>query len=85
MRIWTYLAREKAKLSLVILMVTISAVLSLLGPYLVGTAIDEFIVTQELSGFGMLLISLLFIYLFQSLSLFLQNYWMIGIASEYCL
>ncbi|AXI08811.1 multidrug ABC transporter ATP-binding protein [Oceanobacillus zhaokaii] len=82
MRIWSYLAREKGKLSLVILMVTISAVLSLLGPYLVGTAIDEFIVTQELSGFGMLLISLLFIYLFQSLSLFLQNYWMIGIAQN---
>ncbi|RDW18293.1 multidrug ABC transporter ATP-binding protein [Oceanobacillus arenosus] len=81
-RIWSYLAKEKGKLSLVILMVAISSGLSLLGPYLVGTAIDKFIVTREISGFGYLLISLLFVYLFHSLSLFLQSFWMIRIAQN---
>ncbi|RDW15965.1 ABC transporter ATP-binding protein [Oceanobacillus chungangensis] len=82
LRIWSYLVREKVKLSLVILMVTISSGLSLLGPYLVGTTIDKFIVTREISGFGLLLISLLIVYLFHSLSLFLQSFWMIGIAQN---
>ncbi|WP_067729616.1 ABC transporter ATP-binding protein [Oceanobacillus damuensis] len=81
-RIWAYLAVEKMKLSLVILMVLASSGLALLGPFLVGMAIDDFIVTQETSGLGMLLISLIIVYLFHSLSIFLQNFWMIGIAQN---
>ncbi|SDQ89411.1 ABC transporter ATP-binding protein [Virgibacillus salinus] len=81
-RIWLYLAREKAMLSLVIFMVVISSGLSLLGPFMVGMAIDDYIVTQEASGLGMLLIWLVIIYLFHSLSIFLQNYWMVGIAQN---
>ncbi|SEQ44843.1 ATP-binding cassette, subfamily B [Virgibacillus subterraneus] len=81
-RIWSYLAREKAMLTLVIFMVLISSGLSLLGPFMVGMAIDDYIVTQEASGLGMLLIWLVIIYLFHSLSIFLQNYWMVGIAQN---
>lgn len=81
-RLWNYLAVEKGKLILVILMVTISSGLSLLGPFMVGMAIDDYIVTQEGAGFGMLLIGLIIVYLFHSLSIFLQNYWMIGIAQN---
>ncbi|WP_369801988.1 ABC transporter ATP-binding protein [Oceanobacillus sp. Castelsardo] len=81
-RIWSYLAREKAKLMLVILAVSLTSGLSLLGPYMVGMAIDDFIVTRELAGLGSLLIGLILIYLFHSLSMFLQNFWMIGIAQN---
>lgn len=81
-RLWNYLAVEKGKLILVILMVTISSVLGLLGPFMVGMAIDDYIVTQEAAGLGMLLIGLIIVYLFHSLSIFLQNYWMIGIAQN---
>ncbi|MFB4168339.1 ABC transporter ATP-binding protein [Virgibacillus sp. JSM 102003] len=81
-RIWSYLAREKAMLALVIFMVLISSGLSLLGPFMVGMAIDDYIVTQEAAGLGMLLIWLVIIYLFHSVSIFLQNYWMVGIAQN---
>ncbi|MFC4024440.1 ABC transporter ATP-binding protein [Oceanobacillus longus] len=81
-RIWNYLAVEKAKLTLVILMVMASSGLALLGPFLVGMAIDDFIVMQQTAGLGMLLISLIVVYLFHSLSIFLQNFWMIGIAQN---
>ncbi|WP_085992695.1 ABC transporter ATP-binding protein [Oceanobacillus senegalensis] len=81
-RIWSYLAREKGKLLLVILMVTLTSGLTLLGPYMVGMAIDDFIVTREVSGLAYLLIGLVTIYLFHSLSMFLQNYWMIGVAQN---
>jgi ATP-binding cassette subfamily B protein len=81
-RIGSYLAQEKGKLFLVILMVVASSALSLLGPFMIGMAIDHFIVTQQASGLGTLLIGLVFIYVFHSLSVFLQNYWMVGVAQN---
>src|SRR5690625_514596 len=81
-RIWSYLLNEKAKLFLVIFMVLMSSGLSLLGPFMIGMAVDDFIVTKQTSGLGVLLIWLILIFLFHSLSIFLQNYWMIGIAQQ---
>ena len=81
-RIWSYLAREKAKLALVILMVVISSGLSLLGPYMIGMAIDDYIVTKASAGLGILLIWLIVIYFIHSMSIFLQNFWMVGIAQN---
>lgn len=79
-RIWRYLAKEKLKLSLVILMVIISSAFGLLGPYLVGMAIDDFIVQKEVAGLALLLVWLIIIYLIHSVAIFMQNYWMIGVA-----
>lgn len=81
-RIWSYLAKERFKLTLVILMVVVSSALSLLGPYMIGVAIDDFIVTKKSTGLGILLIWLVFIFFMHSLSIFLQNYWMVGIAQQ---
>ena len=81
-RIWFYLAVNKTLLMVVLAMVVISSALGLLGPYLVGMAIDDYIVSKKGDHFLTLLLSLLVIYLFNSLSTFLQNYWMIGIAQD---
>lgn len=81
-RIWSYLAKEKGKLTFVILLVLISSGLSLLGPYMIGMAIDDYIVTKQTTGLGLLLIILIIIYLIHSLSIFLQNYSMVGIAQN---
>ncbi len=81
-RIWTYLSYNKGLLFLVLFMVLVSSALGLLGPYLVGVAIDEYIVTRNSEGFIILLAGLAVIYVLHSLSLWLQNYWMIGIAQE---
>ncbi len=81
-RLSTYLVAEKWKLFLVILMVLASSALGLLGPYLVGMAIDDFIVAKQATGLGVLIIWLVIIYALHSLSIFLQNYWMIGIAQN---
>ena len=81
-RIGSYLIREKGKLLLVLLMTTAASGLGLLGPYMVGMAIDRYMVTQQIDGLGILLIWLLLIYILHSLSIFLQNYWMIGISQN---
>ncbi|HEY4601940.1 MAG TPA: ABC transporter ATP-binding protein [Cerasibacillus sp.] len=81
-RIWAYIAAEKVKLTFVILMVLLSTVLGLLGPYLIGQAIDLYIVTEAHDGLRALLVWLVFIFLGHSLSIFLQNFWMVGIAQK---
>ncbi|MGM8212704.1 ABC transporter ATP-binding protein [Virgibacillus sp. W0430] len=81
-RIWSYLIEEKVKLLLVILMVLTSSGLGLLGPYMIGMAIDDFIVSKQKAGLLIVLVSLLIIYLLYSLTIFLQNYWMVGIAQN---
>ncbi|ADC50111.1 Multi-drug ABC transporter ATP-binding protein and permease [Alkalihalophilus pseudofirmus OF4] len=81
-RLWSYLAVYKGKLFLVVLMVVASSVLSLLGPFLVGVSIDRFIVTNELNGLTTLLVFLFIIYIGHSVSIWLQNYWMVEVAQK---
>lgn len=81
-RILPYLATNKMLLIIVLLMVLVSSILGLLGPFLVGMAIDDYIVTKDSGGLINLLFGLLAVYVFYSLSMWLQNYWMIGIAQD---
>lgn len=81
-RLSTYFIGNRLKLFLVICMVLFSSFFGLLGPYLVGKAIDDFIVTKEVQGIVTLLVILFFVFVLHSLTTFLQNYWMIGIAQR---
>ncbi|WP_409253022.1 ABC transporter ATP-binding protein [Bacillus sp. SCS-153A] len=81
-RIWRYLSKEKGLLSLVILMVVISSFLGLLGPFLVGMAIDDYIVTKDAGGLLELILWLVVVYVVYSAAMWLQAYWMIGIAQH---
>ncbi|OCA82907.1 ABC transporter ATP-binding protein [Pseudobacillus wudalianchiensis] len=81
-RLAGYLARRKGLLFLVVLMVAASSALGLLGPYLVGMAIDDFIITKDEKGLALLLSLLGVVYIFYSLTIFLQNYWMVGVAQK---
>lgn len=81
-RLWIYLSYHKGLLFLVLLMIVLSSAFGLLGPYLIGMAVDDYIVTKESEGILTLLLILACVYLLQSVSIFLQNYWMIGIAQK---
>lgn len=81
-RIWSYLSVHKGLLVVIFIMVLMSSILGLLGPYLIGWAIDLYIGTEDSSGFIPLLILLAAVYVLHSLTLWLQNYWMIGIAQK---
>jgi ATP-binding cassette subfamily B multidrug efflux pump len=81
-RIWMYLSINKGLLIMTLMMVVISSFLALLGPFLIGMAIDDYIVTKDSNGILKLLVGLAFVYILHSTSLWLQNYWMIGIAQK---
>ncbi|WYP27583.1 ABC transporter ATP-binding protein [Alkalihalobacillus sp. FSL W8-0930] len=82
LRIWTFLSIYKFKLVLVVTMVVISSILSLLGPFLVGKAIDDYFIAGNLEGLPSLLLALAAIYLGLSLATWFQNYWMIGVSQQ---
>ena len=81
-RIWSYLADQRSLLTLVLLMVVVSSALGLLGPFLIGWGIDEYFATESTDGFIWLLAGLAIVYGMHSISLWLQSYWMIGIAQK---
>ncbi|GAA0452074.1 ABC transporter ATP-binding protein [Alkalibacillus silvisoli] len=81
-RIWKYLLSENWLLLFVILMVVFSSAFSLLGPYMIGMGVDDFIVERQQEGIGTLIVLLLLIYFGYSLAIFLQNFFMIGIAQN---
>ncbi len=79
-RIWSYLTVHRISFLFVLLMVGASSGLSLIGPLFIGKTIDELF--NGGYQFSYLLIVLAVIYLFYSLTLWLQNYWMVGIAQQ---
>ncbi|WP_239094423.1 ABC transporter ATP-binding protein [Bacillus sp. B15-48] len=81
-RIGMYLADYKGRLTSVLLMVMLSAALGLLGPFIIGRTIDHHLAERSSEGLGMTLAILALVYLFHSIALWLQNYWMIGIAQK---
>ncbi|MFV8829047.1 ABC transporter ATP-binding protein [Alkalihalobacterium sp. APHAB7] len=81
-RIWGYLAQNKSPLLLVLLLVIVSSVFALLGPFIVGMAIDEFIVTRNLDGIFYVIIGLMIIYVIHSTAVWGQNFVMIRVAQK---
>lgn len=63
-------------------MVLLSSALTLLGPYLIGQLIDEQIVPKKIEGLATIILTLVLVYIGVSITLFLQNYLMIGIAQQ---
>jgi len=81
-RIWKYLAESKQLLFIVVLMVIASSVLGLLGPFLIGRAVDRFIVAGKFAGFARVLIELAIVYFLYAAFQWSQNILMIGIAQK---
>ncbi|TFD99574.1 ABC transporter ATP-binding protein [Jeotgalibacillus salarius] len=81
-KIWRYLSMNKGKLYLVLLMVFISSAMALLGPFLVGMAIDDYIVNGDADGLIQLIWLLAVVYIIYSLSMWFQAMWMVRIAQQ---
>ncbi|MCT6925233.1 ABC transporter ATP-binding protein [Metasolibacillus sp.] len=81
-RIWKIVDEQRFLLVMVLVMVVMSSALALIGPFLIGKIIDEYIVPGQFEGMLWMVGILIIIYIVLSISLYLQNYWMIGIAQQ---
>ncbi|WP_284646415.1 ABC transporter ATP-binding protein [Paenibacillus silviterrae] len=62
-KLWSYLRSESGSLFLVILLTSVHAGLSLIGPFLIGVAIDDYILPQRYAGLLQLCAILLGVYI----------------------
>jgi ATP-binding cassette subfamily B multidrug efflux pump len=82
MRLWGYLRQQKIALILTAAMVAVTVVLNVLGPYLLGRAIDAYISPRDLPGLAWLCLLLLGIHTLNSLLTWLQSYVMAGASQR---
>lgn len=81
-RLWGYLRQQRAMLLTVALIVSLTAVIDLLGPYLMGLALDRYISKGDLAGLLRLLGWMALTYLLAAAGTWLQTYLMAGIAQR---
>jgi ATP-binding cassette subfamily B multidrug efflux pump len=80
LRLWKYIQRRRWTLIGTLILVVLTSIAGLLGPYLMGLAIDDFILNNNLPGLGWMLSLMLITYVIGSAGTWLQTYLMAGIA-----
>ncbi|MDD3726282.1 MAG: ABC transporter ATP-binding protein [Candidatus Ratteibacteria bacterium] len=81
-KLFKYLGRYKLDFFLIFICVVGSSVLSLLGPYLIGKGIDNYIIPKVISGFGRFLLFMFAIYIFNSILVYIQGITMAHISQR---
>ena len=81
-RIWKIVDEQRILLIMVLSMVVISAIAALIGPFIIGKIIDHYVMQKQFDGIVTPILWLIGVYIILSTALFLQSYWMIGIAQQ---
>ena len=81
-RLWHYLQRQRAALLAAVAMVVVMVGLDLLGPWLLGRAIDRYILPRNLHGLAMNCLLMLGVYSASALLNWLQSYVLAGVAQR---
>lgn len=82
MRLWMYLGVFKGGLILTLILVVAYTLLGLIGPYLMGRAIDQFIATKDLSGLVQVSIWMLVVYFLNNFFQAIAGWVMSGISQR---
>lgn len=81
-RIWTYLNRQRLGLIIVYVFTVLNALLSLIGPYLIGKAIDSAVIPRDYHGLVRFCILLIAIYGLGSVVAWVQGYVMTSVSQN---
>lgn len=82
LRIWSYLRVQKVELISVVIFVIISTLLSLVGPFLIGKTIDDYIVKLDVRGAIRMALILAGVYIASSVLTWLQTFVMIRVSQK---
>lgn len=80
LRLWGYIQRQRWVLLGTFILVAMTSLINLLGPYLMGLAIDAYILKHDLPGLAYLLFWMLITYILGAAGTWLQTYLMAGVA-----
>lgn len=79
-RIWNYMKKEKKSLILSIIIVLLTTLLGLVGPYLIGVIVDDYIIPKDISGTVKMVLLLAIVYIVFSFFTWIQSYIMINVS-----
>lgn len=81
-RLWAYLSRHRGSLVTLFLLTALSSAIALAGPYLIGVAIDRYIIPRDYAGLLRLCAGLLAIYVFGAATSWIQVYVMTKVSQR---
>ncbi|TNJ65241.1 ABC transporter ATP-binding protein [Paenibacillus hemerocallicola] len=81
-RLWGYIGRQRAGLVAVFVLTALSSGLALIGPYLLGRAIDLYIIPRDYDGLVWLCCTLLAVYVLSTAMGWIQAYVMAGVSQR---
>ncbi|MGQ9631513.1 MAG: ABC transporter ATP-binding protein [bacterium] len=81
-RLWGYMKKQRMGLLGVAVFVGATTGLELLGPYLLGVAIDDYILAVDLPGLARIALLIASVYAMTSLTTWLQIYVMVGVSQR---
>jgi ATP-binding cassette, subfamily B, multidrug efflux pump len=81
-RIWLYMEKQKTALIASIIFVIVSTLLGLLGPYMIGVIIDEYIIPKDIAGTLRFLVFLTAVYSATALFTWLQSFMMVRVSIQ---
>lgn len=81
-RLWQYLSKKSLLLFLIFILVLLSNIPFITGPYLIKIAIDNYIIPGNLKGLLVLCVFLLIIYFFGVFTTWLYNHLMVDLAQD---
>lgn len=73
-RLWNYIKQYKFRFILIFTLVIVTSLLMLVNPYLIGRAIDDYIIPKDFRGLSSLILLMLTIHITNSLLMWLQGY-----------
>jgi ATP-binding cassette subfamily B protein len=82
LRLWSYLRRQRRALLLTVALVACTSALTVMGPYLLGYALDAYVLPGDLAGLARISGLMLGIYALNSVLTWLQSYVMAGAAQR---
>ncbi|WP_020008620.1 ABC transporter ATP-binding protein [Salinicoccus albus] len=81
-RLWKFISEEKILLYGIILLVTLTSLLSITGPFLVGYIVDNYFVPRAFDGLFRILLILLITYILLSTTQYIAAFLMVGLSQR---
>lgn len=82
LRLWGYLSQQKLRLQAVLLLTIANAIVGIIGPYLIGYAIDHYVLKQDYGGLLRLCLWLVGVYLIGTAASWLQAKIMVQLSQK---
>ncbi|MBD7966796.1 ABC transporter ATP-binding protein [Paenibacillus gallinarum] len=81
-RLWNYLNKQRTALLMVYIFTVLSSLTALLGPYLIGVTIDDYIIPRDYMGLIQICLIMLAIHLFGAVVTWVQAYIMTALSQK---